>query len=241
MSSMDRNLSSDKIASMSTEALVEHFSGFVHAIAENLRKSLRIRVDIEDLVSYGIEGLLRAHQGFDKNYNTTFTSYAYYRIRGTILDGCRREGWMKRSRAKNKVARAAGANEYMQEASGNTSLPETFSEALGQVAEIVEDTMVIVLLEEATLAQVCTVQPPQENNVHRKEAQTLVQEAAEKLDEEELDVISRFYLRDESMVDIARSRGVSKSWISRIHSRAIRKMRRHLLWKRSSMEKKLER
>ena len=148
---------------------------------------------------------------------------------------------MKRSRAKNKVARVAAANDYMQEANESRDLPETFSEALNQVTEMVEDTMTIVLLEEAILAQVCAIQPPQENNVHRREARLLVQEAAEELDEEELDVISRFYLREESMVNIAQERGVSKSWISRIHSRAIRKMRRHLLRRRSSVEKRLDR
>ncbi len=189
MNSRQRKLSSDTIMSMSPEALVEHFSGFVNAIAENLRKSLRIRVDLEDLVSYGIEGLLRAHRGFDQNYSTTFTSYAYYRIRGTILDGCRREGWMKRSRARKKLSRVTGVNDYMQDAKERSSLPETFSEAVGQVAEMVEDAMCIVLLEEATIAQLSTVHPLQEDTVHRKDARRLVQGAAENLDEEELDVI----------------------------------------------------
>ena len=233
------SLSANDIAEMTKEELVEQFSGFVRAVAENLRRSLRIRVEPEDLLAYGVEGLLRAHEAFDTQYKTAFTSYAYYRIRGNILDGCRREGWLKRPRTKRRATAMSGVNAYMEDAHARAAkAPDNLSEAVAQVADMVSDATTIVLLEENAIAELSTTGPGQEEALHRKDARRMVQQAAETLDEEEFDVISRFYLREQNMVTIAEERGVSKSWISRVHSRAIGKMRRHLLREKTPVERR---
>ena len=133
----------------------------------------------------------------------------------------------------------SGVNAYMEDAHARAAkAPDNLSEAVAQVADMVSDATTIVLLEENAIAELSTTGPGQEEALHRKDARRMVQQAAETLDEEEFDVISRFYLREQNMVTIAEERGVSKSWISRVHSRAIGKMRRHLLREKTPVERR---
>src|SRR6185436_14020281 len=51
----------------------------------------------DDLVGYGHKGLIEAADRFDSKQGVTFTTFAYYRIRGAMLDGLRSMGWYSRS------------------------------------------------------------------------------------------------------------------------------------------------
>ena len=103
---------------MTPEELVERHSGLVYAIANKLKKKLSIRVSLEDIEAYGFQGLLQAYERFDSGQGE-FSTYAYWRIRGAIIDGCRREGWM--SHHSLRRARALeGIDEFAESEHGRS-------------------------------------------------------------------------------------------------------------------------
>jgi len=69
----------------------------VRYLAANVHKKLPQRVELEDLVSSGVIGLLEAYKSFDGSKRAQFKTFAGYRIRGAILDSLRAGDWGKRS------------------------------------------------------------------------------------------------------------------------------------------------
>src|SRR5262245_39900363 len=78
------------------EPLVEEHLPFVRSIAAKLKEQLPREIEFDDLVSYGLRGLLEAAKRFDRDHGTAFRTYAYYRIKGAMFDGLRSMGWLPR-------------------------------------------------------------------------------------------------------------------------------------------------
>lgn len=77
--------------------LVEHYFLFVQKISVKLSEKLNWRVQPPELASFGVDGLYRAIERFDKNRNVKFESFASRRIRGSMIDGLRKEDLIPRS------------------------------------------------------------------------------------------------------------------------------------------------
>ncbi|MFW6173209.1 MAG: sigma-70 family RNA polymerase sigma factor [Elusimicrobiota bacterium] len=77
--------------------LVEYYYSYVYRIALKLSSRLTSAVTADELVSHGVEGLYKAIDKFDPNFNVKFMTYAYSRIQGAMLDGLRKEDWVPRS------------------------------------------------------------------------------------------------------------------------------------------------
>ena len=67
--------------------LIDEGQALVKSLAARIHRNLPVHVDFDDLISYGQIGLAEAAQDFDAEQGTRFTTFAYYRIRGAILDG----------------------------------------------------------------------------------------------------------------------------------------------------------
>jgi len=81
----------------SKQNLVEHYFKFVQNIARKLSNKYNRKVDADELASYGVDGLYRAIEKYDTRFETKFETYAYIRIRGSIIDGMRSDDWVPRS------------------------------------------------------------------------------------------------------------------------------------------------
>ena len=68
----------------------------VYYIASRIRERLPQQVDLEDLVSAGVIGLMEAVRSFDNSKNVQFKTFAKFRIRGAILDSLRESDWGSR-------------------------------------------------------------------------------------------------------------------------------------------------
>src|SRR6187200_2233471 len=85
-------------------------SELVERVLRRVVRELSLSVDLGDLRGWGHAGLLEAKQRFDASRGVRFSTFAYYRVRGAMLDGVRRQGWIKRSAyAKLKTLEAADA------------------------------------------------------------------------------------------------------------------------------------
>lgn len=217
-----------EVAELEPNEVVKHYDDFVHSIAFDLAKKLKIRVEPDDLVAYGFQGLLEAHERFDPTAGNRFSSYAYYRVRGAILDGCRKEGWQTRSRARTEER----TNELMESTHAvqqNVAPARSFSESSSRVTDMVSDATTVLLLDrmEDIDHEVMLSPASQEGKLEEKDTQRLLKEGIRLLTEQEREVVMRFYFKDERMQDIGEDFGHSRSWVSRIHTRAIERIRRH--------------
>lgn len=87
-------------------AEVEAYMPLVYKIANQVQRQVHGQADYEDLVSWGTTGLLEAMKRFDPNQGAKLSTFAYYRIRGAMLDGIGKVAPLSRKCYRN--ARDAG-------------------------------------------------------------------------------------------------------------------------------------
>ncbi len=226
---MDRS----ELLAMTDDAFVELYRDYVAGIAVNLLKGLKLKIPREDLEQYGFMGLLQARERYQDDTRAAFTSYAYYRVRGAMLDGCRKAGWMSRDRSVS-VEAVSSTNDYLEssaESYSNAPPARSLDEAVGRIGDKVGDVLTIMFLqdEEDLDAVVTPDSGDQHDAVERSERSRDVAAALAQLDEREALVLRRHHFQNESLTDIGRDLGLNKSWVSRIHARGLESMRRLLL------------
>ncbi|MEM1348759.1 MAG: sigma-70 family RNA polymerase sigma factor [Myxococcota bacterium] len=211
------------------EAMVE-YEDYVRGIAANVHKRLHMRMDIEELVNAGRAGLFHAKQRYDATTSkAAFTSYAYYRIKGAMLDECRKTGWLKRDRDLQMANDLAATNDYFETIhEDHAADPPTRSleESIDRVSGLVGDALTILFVRNDELeGRLREDQPRQDKVVEEQDRNAKLREAIDQLDELERAVIQRHHFEDESMTSIAEDFRRSVPWCSRVHTRAIGKLR----------------
>jgi RNA polymerase sigma factor for flagellar operon FliA len=215
------------------QKLVDANVPFVRALAAKLREGLPPQVEYEDLVSYGMQGLLEAAQRFDGRHGASFTTFAYYRIRGAIYDGMRGMGFMprvelQRQRLEERAAaylshladREYGAEEPSSRAVDLEEEVRYLAEALGDVAAIFLASL------DSGEGLPAALQPTQ--HLERRERGRALKAAVSTLPEKERRLLELYYYEDLSLEEAGEKLGLSKSWASRVHARAITLLRKAL-------------
>jgi RNA polymerase sigma factor for flagellar operon FliA len=209
--------------------LVEQHLPLVQAIARKVKKSVGATVDIEDLVGYGSKGLVEAAERFDPRHGVAFSTFAYYRVRGAMFDGLRNMGWLPRHEyARMRFEeRAAAYLANLTEREAGAELPAVVNiedevrqvaEALGGVAAIFVTTLE-GQKERGDVAAGTT--PTPQLDVEQKERDVAVEDALKELPEKERRLLQLYYFEDRPLEEVGRIMGLSKSWSSRLHARAI--------------------
>lgn len=216
---------------MNENELIEAHRGFVEGLAHKLKRQLKIRVDVEDLIAYGYEGLLQAWRRYDADAKASFTSFAYYRVRGAMYDGCRKEGWIPRKQARKarQVEAINNHQEQRHEANAQTPVAKTLSDSIDRVSGAVGDALTIIFIQAHEMETKLVGDATQEENLELDADRQRIVEALEQLEENERTIITRHHFREHSLTEIARDLNLSTSWCSRIHTRALGKMREFLL------------
>lgn len=209
--------------------LVEQNLPLVRALAGKLKRTLGRSIEHEDLVGYGCKGLVEAAQRFDASHGVSFTTFAYYRIRGAMLDGMRTMGWYSRADYARYRAEER-ANEYVQnmaEREGGAKEDQTralegINELLGGVAAIH-----ITSLESADAIADDRLPPP-DSGLDRARSAARARAALEKLPEKERRLMQLYYFGDKNLEEAGAELGLSKSWACRLHARAVGLLREAL-------------
>ncbi|NCA70306.1 MAG: RNA polymerase sigma factor FliA [Sphingobacteriia bacterium] len=104
-------------AAFDQSELIERFAPLVQRIAYQLMARLPANVEVDDLVQYGMLGLIDANQRFTPGQGAQFETYAVQRVRGAMLDGLRDNDWLPRS-ARQSMRRLDAALHVLQNALG---------------------------------------------------------------------------------------------------------------------------
>jgi RNA polymerase sigma factor for flagellar operon FliA len=214
--------------------LIQQHLPLVQGIAAKLKRTLGRSIETEDLAAYGSRGLIEAADRFDPRHGASFSTFAYYRIRGAMVDGLRTMGWYSRAdfaryRAEERT------NEYLQNLSereaaqpaadgapGAARALESVAEVLGGVAAVH-----IVALEAASSVADDRLAGADEA-LEKNESDSRVRRALGKLPDKERRLMELYYFGDKNLTEAGAALGLSKSWACRLHARAVGLLREGL-------------
>lgn len=204
--------------------LIEKYGPYVRSLANTVRKQFNARLDIEDLVSYGNVGLFEAAERFDPKVGANFLTFAHYRIKGAIFDGLRKMGTLKGpdQRAAYLTERAAS---YLSATSSadSASRARSFADDVRDVESAVTGLVAVFAtsLEGMEHLQLKDESLSPEDRLELTELKRRVRAAVEKLPENEKNLLIGYYYEGKTLEEAGEAIGQSKSWASRLHARAI--------------------
>ena len=225
-----------------TKEVLERFHShmdLVDLIARQLARELGRSAELDDLRAMGHQGLLEAARRFDEGRGVTFRRFANYRVRGAMLDGVRKSAPLpRRAHARIRALEAAllvaeTAAEDSAGASSASSDPRASEQKLTEHLADMATAMAVGLLatpaigEEGEPSAVDNALSP-EDAVAEAELRQIVIAALEELPEDERQLVRRHYLEGERFDHVAASLGLSKSWGSRLHTRAVARLTKRL-------------
>jgi RNA polymerase sigma factor FliA len=214
--------------------LLEHLP-VVRFLARRIHERLPQHVDVEDLVSAGVVGLMDAFVKFDPAKRVQFRSYAQFRIRGAILDSLRTLDWSPRElrrkgRAVEEAIRALTARLGKPPSEGEIATEmglglNEYQQLLGDLKGLEIGTLHVERNEESGEEELAYVPGrPEEDPLFRclrGELQERLADAIANLPERERIVMTLYYYEEMTMREIGLALGVVESRVSQVHSSAI--------------------
>ena len=217
------------------QRLIDSNVPFVRSVAAKIREQLPREIEFDDLVAYGMQGLLEAAERFNPRQGTSFTTFAYYRVRGAVFDGLRHMGWLPRGEyARLRVEERSTAffqNLADRESGNQTGQTQNLEDDVLDLAQALNGvaTIFVTSLDAQHGAQASSPSAAlPEQDYALAERSHVIKAALKKLPEKERRLIELFYYEDRSLSDAGALLGLSKSWSSRLHARAISLLQRAL-------------
>ncbi len=212
----------------------------VHFIASRIVEKLPASVQLEDLVSAGVLGLLEAYQHYDPARNAQFKTFARFRIRGAILDSLRTLDWG--SRNMRRRAREIAETRLRLEAAFGRSVEkgeiaaemrislEELEAALTQIDSLqIVNQHALLSTENGEVQDLIESAPSAEPNPFelclRGEQKKQLARAIGMLNEREQLILSLYYKEELTMKEVAEVVGIALSRVSQIHNAALVKLR----------------
>lgn len=223
------------------EQIIIEYAPLVKLVAGRLSMYLGYNVEYEDLVSYGVFGLIDAIDKFDYGKNVKFETYASLRIRGAILDQIRKMDWIPRSvRQKQKkidaaclkieteLGRSATDEELAKEL--EVSLDELYNwQGQAGVNNLVSLDEFVEQGSEVRMEAISNSHFEQpEKVVEKSELTKMISEAMSELTEKENRVVTLYYYEEMTLKEISEVLAVSESRVSQLHTKALVKLKKHL-------------
>lgn len=222
------------------EKIILEYAPLVKVVAGRLSMYLGYNVEYEDLVSYGIFGLIDAIDKFDCMKEVKFETYASLRIRGSILDQIRKMDWIPRT-IRQKQKKIDSVIREIEQETGHVASDEEIAIALGISDDEYLDwqsqmkvTGLVSLNEymeqgsdvsqDYSRHTTSHFENPEEK-VEKEELTKVLGEALELLTEKEQKVITLYYYEELTLKEISNILEVSESRISQLHTRALQKMK----------------
>ena len=225
------------------EKLILEYAPLVKVVAGRLSMYLGYNVEYDDIVGYGIFGLIDAIDKFDPAKAVKFETYASLRIRGAVLDQIRKMDWIPRT-IRQRQKKIEDAIREIEAENGRSATDEEVAAKLGITEEEflnwqeqMKITNVVSLNEfmdagmeipqQAYQRTTARIDAPEEV-VEQAELKQMLMESLELLTEKEKKVILLYYYEDLTLKEISNILEVSESRISQLHTKALSKMKKKM-------------
>ncbi len=220
------------------EKIILEYAPLVKVVAGRLSMYLGYNVEYDDLVGYGIFGLIDAIDKFDSMKEVKFETYASLRIRGAILDQIRKMDWIPRT-IRQKQKKIDAVIKEVEAAKGRNATDGEIAKGLGITEEEylewqsqMKITNVVSLNEYLEQGSEVSVEynntsqfDSPETVLEKGELKKILGEALELLTEKERKVIVLYYYEELTLKEISNILEVSESRISQLHTRGLQKMK----------------
>lgn len=222
------------------EELFDRYLPLVHKIVKHTKRSLPHHVEEDELLSFGMMGLLDAFRKYDKRENVKFETYATQRIRGEIYDGLRRNDPLSRTLRK-KEKEVMKAFEYLEQKFFRQPSLKEVSDYLQISEKECKDILMKASFEKQT-----SLDEPVDNGdenplkinllsddsvveqsilIEEKERSELLASLIDELPEKERIILSLIYYENLSMSEVGQILGLHKSRISQLHMKIIKRLK----------------
>lgn len=218
------------------EELILKYMPLVKIIAGRLSLYFGTNVEYDDLISYGTLGLLDAIEKYDINKGVKFETYAYLRIKGTIIDNIRSLDWVPRSiRQKAKeIEKAYHDLENEGKKATNQEIAKKLNitvEELSKIQDKVSAGMIISLdnyidqNSESKIGSIYDFVNQPEDFIENDELKNILKKEIDNLNDNERMVITLYYFEELTVKEISKIMGISESRVSQLHTRSLMKLR----------------
>lgn len=221
------------------EQIIIEYAPLVKIVAGRLSMYLGYNVEYDDLVGYGIFGLIDAIDKFDINKEVKFETYASLRIRGSILDQIRKMDWIPRT-VRQKQKKIDEAIRKIETETGRNAQDEEIARELGVSEEELTNwqsqlkvTNLVSLneyvdqgLEPVMDARGNSHFAQPEDAIAEEELKKMLAQSLEVLTEKERKVITLYYYENLTLKEISNILEVSESRVSQLHTKALTKMKK---------------
>ncbi len=224
------------------ESLILEHLPQVRLIARRIHERLPESVNLEDLISTGVVGLICAIDNFDPTHNVKLKTYAEYKIRGAILDSLRNLDWAPRQqRKKAKLIEAAIAEQEKQlhraptteEVAAQLDLTlEEYHQWLVDVSGLNLGSLESTFPDNEGRSLLQFVPDVEENSpgqlLERSELERLLAEAIERMPYVERTILSLYYYEELTLREVAQVVKLHESRASQLKSQAILRLRAYM-------------
>lgn len=226
------------------EELVKKYIPLVKYIASRVIVGKTKHIEFEDLVSYGMLGLMDALSKFDETRGMKFSTYASIRIKGSMIDELRKNSPISKG-AMDKLNRYNQAIEKLQKELGRDPQDAEIAKVLQiSIKEMMEienyiNYISVVSLEDLIFSEdddiplMGTIEddksPSPEKSLEEKEQLEYLAKALDMLNEKDKTVLSLYYYDRLTLKEIGKVLTVSESRVCQLHSRAIVHLRKSMI------------
>lgn len=227
------------------EQIILEYAPLVRVVAGRLSMYLGYNVEYDDLVGYGIFGLIDAIDKFDAAKDVKFETYASLRIRGSILDQIRKMDWIPRT-VRQKQKKLDEAIKRVEMRTGKNASDEDIAKEIGisdaeltnwqsqlKITNIVSLNEYVEQGSEPVMdAKHNTHFAQPEEQIQENELKEVLKSTLELLTEKERKVIELYYYEELTLKEISKVLDVSESRVSQLHTKALMKMRKkwEVIW-----------
>ena len=227
------------------EAVVAEYSPMVKYVANRIALRLPPHIEVEDLISVGVMGLIDAIEKYDPARGAKFKTYAEFRVRGAILDELRSMDWVPRS-IRQKASQIDAVIQKLQAKFGRPPEDEEVAKKLGVSLDQFFDTlnetrsMPVLSLDDLNIVKETggqqslldclagKVDADPQVQFRLNELKEIIAKTIDTLPEKERLVISLYYYKELTMSEIGVVLNVTESRVSQIHSKTMLRLRTKL-------------
>ena len=233
------------ITTENREEVIKRYSPMIKYVANRIAMRLPPHVEVDDLISVGVLGLMDAISKYDPTRGAKFKTYAEFRVRGAILDELRSMDWVPRSvrqKASNVDAVVQKLQAKLKRNPEDEEVAEAMELSLDQFYDTLNETksMPVFSLEDLGIAKETGEQQslldclagkadadPQ-TQVRLTELKGVIAKAIDTLPEKERLMVSLYYYEELTMKEIGVVLDITESRVSQIHSKAVYHLRSKL-------------
>ncbi len=234
-----------EISPANRDAVIKEYGPMIKYVANRIAMRLPPHIEVDDLISVGVLGLIDAIQKYDPSRGAKFKTYAEFRVRGAILDELRSMDWVPRS-VRQKAASMEVVVQKLQSQLGRPPEDDEVAAEMGldmdEFFHALNETrsMPVLSLEDLGIAKDSGEQQslldclagkgdsdPQ-TQLRLTELKDIIAKAIDQLPEKERLMISLYYYEELTMREIGEVLSITESRVSQIHSKAVFRLRTKL-------------